>query len=169
MDSTVVYLPFNTRIAIRAFTNAAFAQRVTLAPETGDPIVWTGSGEGDTPIGNTSLVTPGQGRNPRGYQVTVTVETNPGTGWQPSSVGQGGASIMYYTLTMVVSEDYVDQDWNDAVVTFSWWVPPSTRTLPDFDLAAPPDRFGGEPPAHGHRRHDRHGTHHEHNRREGNG
>ncbi|HEX5493976.1 MAG TPA: fucose-binding lectin II [Mycobacteriales bacterium] len=169
MDSTVVYLPFNTTVMIRAFTNASFQQRVTLAPEQGNPIVFTGIGENDTPIGNTSMRTPAQGTNPRGYQVTVTIETNPGTGWQPSSVGQGGSSIMYYNLTLVVSEDYVDQDWNDAVVTFTWWIPPSTRTLPDFDLAAGPDRPGGERPARGHGQHDRHGAHHEHDRREGNG
>jgi hypothetical protein len=29
---------------------------------------------------------------------------------------------------MVISEDYVDLDWNDAVAQFSWWVPPSARS-----------------------------------------
>jgi hypothetical protein len=39
---------------------------------------------------------------------------------------------MSYSIAMVVSEDYLDNDWNDAVVQFSWWLPPSARNVADL-------------------------------------
>jgi len=36
--------------------------------------------------------------------------------------------VVYYWLAMVISEDYLDNDWNDAVVQFSWWVPGTSRS-----------------------------------------
>jgi hypothetical protein len=36
---------------------------------------------------------------------------------------------MYYTLALVISEDYVDNDWNDGVVMFSWWDSPTVRSV----------------------------------------
>jgi hypothetical protein len=31
---------------------------------------------------------------------------------------------------------YVDNDWNDAVVQFSWWVPPTLRDPQDLHISA---------------------------------
>lgn len=129
MESTVVYLPFNTRVNIHLFTNAAFTQRITLTPEKGSPLVYTGSGEDDHPIGQTVIQTPASGSNPRGYQVTVKVESQQGGGWKPSSVGQGSCGIMYYSAILVISEDLIDNDWNDGVAMFTWWVPPPQRQV----------------------------------------
>jgi len=134
MNSTVVYLPFSTAVAVRAVTNASFTQQVVLDPETGKQITWSGSGEADHQIGSTILTTPGSGRSPRGFMVTVTVNTEIQGKWAPSSVAQGNCGVMYYQATLVVSEDYVDQDWNDSVVFFTWWVPPSLRRVEDFAL-----------------------------------
>ncbi len=43
---------------------------------------------------------------------------------------------MYYNLILVVSEDYIDNDWNDAAVTLTWWVPSQTRSLSEFNVEA---------------------------------
>jgi hypothetical protein len=134
MNSTVVYLPFSTAVNVRVFSNAYYNQRVTLTPESGNPTVYTGAGEHDHPLGNTIINTPASGASPRGYQVKVTVDTYYNGSWHPSSVAQGACGIMYYNMTLVISEDYVDQDWNDSGVTFTWWLPPSTRSLDDFQI-----------------------------------
>lgn len=129
-NSQTVYLPLSASVYVYVYTNAAFSQQVTLTPEGGAPIVFTGSGEGMTPIGTTTIATPGSSSNPRGFAVTVAVATYQGGAWQPSATMQGSCGIMYYQTVQVVSEDYVDQDWNDSVVQFCWWVPPSARPVP---------------------------------------
>jgi hypothetical protein len=127
-----IYLPLNTFVSVQCFTNARFQQRVTITPETGNARVLTGSGEHNAPMpnGNFSITTPGASVNPLGYKVKISVESSSASGqWAPSQVSQGSCAVMYYSLAMVVSEDYVDQDWNDAVVQFSWWIPPSVRSM----------------------------------------
>jgi len=126
-----VYLPLNTYVSVASFTNAGFNQRVTITPETGSATVLVGSGEHNTPMPNGAFAinTPGQSISPLGYKITVGVESyQPNGQWAASQVSQGSCSVMYYALAMVVSEDYVDADWNDAVVQFTWWIPPSTRS-----------------------------------------
>jgi Fucose-binding lectin II (PA-IIL) len=130
-NTATIYLPLNTFVSVACFTNASFDQRVTITPETGNPSVLTGRGEHNAPMpgGSFSLTTSGTSRSPNGYRVVVSVESQQPNGrWEPSQVSQGSCSVMYYSLAMVVSEDYVDQDWNDAVVQFSWWAPPSARS-----------------------------------------
>lgn len=133
-NTATVYLPVSTWVHIRAVTNAAFTQRVTIAFEDGSRQVLVGAGEHDAPMpkGDFSITTPPKATSPLGYRIVVTVETQVGGNWQPSMVSEGECSVMYYHLAMVVSEDSVDQDWNDAVVMFSWWVPPSARSFEDL-------------------------------------
>lgn len=127
-----IYLPLNTFVSVQCFTNARFQQRITIAPETGSATVLTGSGEHNAPMvgGNFSITTPGASVSPLGYKVTVSMESSSATGeWSPSNVNQGICAVMYYWLALVVSEDYVDNDWNDGVVQFSWWLPPPSRSM----------------------------------------
>lgn len=129
-NTATIYLPLNTFVSVACITNASYQQRVTIAPEVGSPTVLVGSGEHNTPMpnGSFSITTPGSSRNPLGFAVTVTVESKqPNGSWAPSLVSQGSCSVMYYSLAMVVSEDSIDQDWNDAVAQFSWWIPPTAR------------------------------------------
>lgn len=129
-DRVTVYLPVSTWISVQAYTNAAFTQRVT-APRRSSP----GSGERNTPMpgGNYGFMTPATSRSPLGWTVIVRVESsNSGGQYQPSQVMLGSCTVQYFTLSMVVSEDWVDQDWNDAVVQFSWWVPPTARNVRDL-------------------------------------
>ena len=85
------------------------------------------------PNGNFSITTPDHSSNPLGYRVTVQIESsNEGGQYQPSQVFSGSCGVMYYSLVLVVSEDYVDDDWNDAVVQFTWWTPPTLRNVADL-------------------------------------
>jgi len=131
-NTATIYLPFSTYVSVSAFTNASFEQQVTITPETGTPTALYGSGEHNTPMpgGNFSIQTPASGKYGLGYQIVVAVQSYYNGQWQPSQVSQGSCSVMYYNLAMVVSEDYLDQDWNDAVVQFTWWIPPSARPKP---------------------------------------
>jgi hypothetical protein len=127
MASTTVYLPFSTWVNVRCVTNAAFQQRATLVEQNGTQHQATGSGEHDAPMQNGTFViqTPSSGSSPNGYTVAVSVDTNQNGAWQPSAVLQGGAQVMYYNVKMVTSEDSIDNDWNDTVVFFTWYTPPS--------------------------------------------
>lgn len=128
-DSVNVYLPLNTYVSVRGFTNAAFLQQATVIQEDGTQTVMSGSGEHNAPMenGDFSIQTPDSSSSPAGYKVTITIESQQSGTWQPSSVTSGQISVMYYNTAVVVSEDYQDQDWNDAVVQFSWWTPPAFR------------------------------------------
>ena len=79
-DSVVVYLPLNTYVSVRGFTDAAFLQQVTVQQEDGTKTVMTGSGEHEAPMQNGvfGIQTPGSSTNPAGYMVTVTVESQTG-------------------------------------------------------------------------------------------
>lgn len=134
-DRATVYLPVSTWISVQAYTNAAFAQRVTITGEDGKDKVLTGSGEHNTPMpgGTYGFTTPPASRSPLGWSVVVRVESSGSGGeYRPSQVMLGSCTVMYYTMSLVVSEDYVDGDWNDAVVQFSWWVPPTLRDARDL-------------------------------------
>jgi hypothetical protein len=61
------------------------------------------------------LQIPAGGSSPRGCKVRVAINTWDGREWTPSSVMQASDTIMYYEATLVVSEDSIDNDWNDAV------------------------------------------------------
>lgn len=130
--SVVLYLPLNTYINVRGFTNAAFEQQVTIIDERGDSHVMSGTGEHDAPMqnGQYAFTTPTTSKLPAGFQLTVSVSTYQGGRWISSEVTSGMTSIMYYNLAIVVSEDYTDNDWNDSVVQFSWWTSPEHRNLP---------------------------------------
>jgi hypothetical protein len=129
-NTATIYLPLNTYVSVACYTNALFNQRVTITLEGKPPTVLIGSGEHNTPMPNGAfaITTPGVSINPLGYMVTVAVDSSrPNGQWLPSEVSQGLCPVMYYRLALVVSEDYKDDDWNDAVVQFSWWIAPAKR------------------------------------------
>jgi hypothetical protein len=126
MGSVTLTLPFSTTVVIQSFANAANMQRVTIQPESGQSLVFTGSGYYDTPIGQTTFRTPSSGRSPRGFGMTVSVDhsTNGGATWQPSQVAWVPCVVMYYNVYTVASEDSTDDTWDDATTYFTWTVPP---------------------------------------------
>lgn len=131
-NTQAIFVPFSTYVSVRSFTNAAFTQRVTIVEENGTQHQFEGSGEHDTPMkgGAFAIQTPASGQSPAGYKLTVSVESYHDSAWQPSAVSQGSCGVMYYHLAMIVSEDYLDNDWNDCSVQFTWWLPPSMRSAP---------------------------------------
>ena len=124
-----IYLPLNTYINVKGFTDSAFMQQVTIVDETGASHTMQGNGEHETPMQNGSyaFTTPSTSKDPAGFQLTITVQSQQGGQWVPSQVTSGKTSLMYYNMVLVVSEDYTDNDWNDAVVQFSWWTQPQYR------------------------------------------
>jgi hypothetical protein len=121
-------LPNGTQIVVQSFANAEWVQRVTITLNGQPPIVFTGRGYYDTPIGSQVLNTPGgQG----GVPTTVAVEHSQDGGqtWQPSQVEMGDCVIQYYQLIAVASEDAGDNTWDDATTYFTWTVPPSSEEV----------------------------------------
>lgn len=119
-----ITVPASTPVRIQAFTDAAYLQQVTITPPAGgNPIVWTGSGENETPIGTVLVTTPSSPSGTVVYGVNVQYSADGGRSWQPSSLLPGGTVIASFNLQVVLSEDHVDQDYNDAVVQFIWWQP----------------------------------------------
>ena len=62
------------------------------------------------------------------FAVTITIMNSPdgGSHWNPSDVYTDSCSVEAFNLTVVVSEDLVDEDYNDAVCLISW--PQSTES-----------------------------------------
>jgi hypothetical protein len=123
--SVTFYLPLATSMTVQSFANAAYAQRVTITPETGPVMVFQGSGYYDTPIGQTLLATPSSGSSPEGFRVTVNVDhSSDGVNWQPSDVDWMTIIVKYTSIYFVVSEDSADDTWDDATTYFTWTTPP---------------------------------------------
>lgn len=118
-DSATIYLPFSTDVVVKGFSNAAFMQRITVTPETGDPIVFVGSGEQNTQIGRANFTTPAGSGD---FTVVVAVENSQdgGNSWSRSDIYVSACSVRTYNLAVVVSEDMVDEDYNDAICMISW-------------------------------------------------
>ncbi len=129
-DTGKIYLPLNTYVNVYGFTNAAFEQRITITEENGTIHTMTGQGEYNAPMqgGNFAIQTPGSSSDPSlGYQLSIQIESLQGGNWIPSKLISGMTSLMYFNMILVTSEDYSDQDWNDAVAQFCWWTPPNQR------------------------------------------
>lgn len=119
-----IHLPPSTTILATAITNAGNLQRVTLTPPAsmGPPIVWQGSGENNTQIGQTNLVTP-EGTQHVSVAVTIENSSDGGRTWSQSSLIRGSCSVATMCVDLLLSEDSADNDYNDAVVQFLWWKP----------------------------------------------
>ena len=117
-------LPPGTRIFATAFTNAAYLQKVVITPPAGagDPITWQGTGEDNNQIGQQFITTPA-GSQDLVYSVGAQYSSDNGATWQDSSLLPGGTTIGSMNIKVMLSEDHVDQDFNDAVVQFLWWDP----------------------------------------------
>lgn len=139
-SSVSFFLPFGTQIMVQAFCNASWQERATITPSNGTPVVLSGSGFYDTPMGAFALTTAASGPAPQGDPVTVTIEhsSDGGATWQPSQVDVGPCQIMYYNMYIVASEDSGDDTWDDATVYFTWTaMPPSAPSKARTALAVP--------------------------------
>jgi hypothetical protein len=123
MPATIL-LPPSTTVYVTAMSNAAYLQKLTLTPPpgAGSPMSWQGTGEGDHIIGQTTLTTPA-GSQDWSYSVNAQYSTDGGGTWQQSTLLPGGCTIATLNMAVLLSEDHVDQDYNDAVLQFIWWKP----------------------------------------------
>ena len=122
--AVTLMLPPGRRIFVSAFTNAAYLQKVVITPPAGagDPITWQGTGEDNNQIGQQFITTPA-GSQDLAYSVGAQYSSDNGATWQDSSLLPGGTTIGSMNLKVMLSEDHVDQDFNDAVVQFLWCPP----------------------------------------------
>ncbi len=121
-NKVTVYVPTSKDVVIKGFTNAAYQQRITLDTEGIGRTVLRGSGENNTLVGSAHFTTPSDG-GPDGQitiDVTVDYSSDGGRTWQPSDVYTDTCNIQAFNLIVVVTEDQVDQDYNDAVCVISW-------------------------------------------------
>ncbi len=119
-----ITLPPSTAVYSTGFTNAAYLQRITITPPSGGGSAWSwqGNGEGEHIIGTKSFTTPGGNQN-LVYQVDCQYSSDGGSTWNESSLFPGGCIVGSMNMRVMLSEDHVDQDFNDAVAQFVWWEP----------------------------------------------
>lgn len=123
MGNTVsVVVPTSKDVVVKGFTNAAYTQRITLKVEGVGSYVLTGSGENNHPIGTRHFTTPSEGGPDGAISIDVTVEYSPDGGgkWQAPDVYTDSCTVQAYNMIIAVSEDRVDQDYNDAICMISW-------------------------------------------------
>jgi len=118
MDTVTIYLPGSTDVVVQGFTNAAYSQRITITPSNGAPVVFTGAGEANTPIGTTHFTTPSGTDVP--LTVSIAHSKDNGRSWIPSDIYSDRCNVQALQLEVIVSEDLADEDYNDAVCFVSW-------------------------------------------------
>lgn len=118
-DGFRVVLPYSTDVVVKGFANAFRIQRITVQPPVGGPVTFQGAGEQNTPIGSTHFTTPSGGPVPT-VGIVIEYSKDGGKSWNPSDIATDSCSVHAYRLFVVVSEDEVDQDYNDAVCMISW-------------------------------------------------
>lgn len=119
-------LPGAQTTYVNAFTNAMDLQSVTLTMDGGPITQWSGSGEGNAEMADTSFVTPGSAGSSVLATVLMQNSSDGGATWQNSQMSTPGTfSVVSYNQRTVVSEDSTDDDWNDSALVLSWWVAPS--------------------------------------------
>ncbi len=132
----ITTFPPNTTIYVTSLANAAYTQNVTITPPTGTAAVFSGSGEGNVSMNLTQkgFLSTGAG------QPSFRTASTSGTYNVQVTSSQGTESVQFAACTsawtsgatanilMVVGEDSVDQDYNDAVAIFMWYTPANPST-----------------------------------------
>jgi len=118
----VINLPANLAISVNAFTNAMYSQRLVVTPNNYNGLLqWSGSGEGNAPIAtNAPFTVPG---NSGVVQTLVSIDySEDGSNWGHSNISPPSqCAVRRFNQVIFVSEDSIDNDWNDMTALFSWW------------------------------------------------
>ena len=135
--SVKLSFPSTAKVFVQAFSNASFNQQVTVTPPSGAAAQFTGSGENNATQklttqgfltvnagGQPSFVVPGSAGSTASYTISVTANGAASSvmGNLNSIVTPASGQIL---MGMVSSEDSRDEDWNDSVVIFTSYLPPS--------------------------------------------
>ena len=123
--------PANATVFVQAFSNAAYAQVVTIAPPSGPSAVFSGNGEYNKAqsLSTQGFLTANSGGQPSfivpstGGEYAVSITGNGAPSAVMSDVNTlntpAGGQIL---IGWVSSEDAGDKDWNDSVVIFTTYV-----------------------------------------------
>jgi hypothetical protein len=119
-----IYVPAVTDVVVKAFANAAYLQRIRLQVPEQEPVVLQGAGEENALIGRSHFTTAAGDD----VEITVTIEhsTDGGSTWQASEMFFETCYVQAYHMAVIVTEDFKDQDYNDAICIISW---PSAASL----------------------------------------
>ena len=114
-----IYLPPNTPVSVLAKTNASAVQGIAITDGNSVNLSYSGSGQHNTVIGQSSVSTSSP--------LTVTFTYQDPTGaTRNSQLSQGGPYVIGSTnMIVVVAENGDDMDFNDCVLQFSWRTPQS--------------------------------------------
>lgn len=141
MSSQVLPFPAGATVYVQAYANAAYTQQVTIQPPSGqkpnsNAAVFSGNGENNAlqKLTTQGFLTPNSGGWPsfvvpsgsstQKYTVSITASgsSSPVLGNVNTIVTPAGGQIL---VGVVSSEDSNDQDWNDSVVLFTSYLPPT--------------------------------------------
>lgn len=130
-NSVSLLIPPSVKVFVESMSNGAFVQTVTLTPPSGTAAVFKGSGEGNVHMklvtqgfltaapsgGQPSFTSPAAGGS---YKVTIDNQQGPSkvTGGKLAVQNPAGGD---FGLLWAISEDGADQDYNDAVVIFTYF------------------------------------------------
>lgn len=125
--------PDGATVFVQAFSNAALIQTVTIQPPGGgDAAVFQGSGESNVPQALTTqgFLTANSGGQPSfvstGGEYMISIASEEGDSQVMGAASQlntpSGGTIL---IGWVSSEDQDDDDWNDSVVIFTTYLPPT--------------------------------------------
>ncbi|MGD3112406.1 hypothetical protein [Streptomyces sp. YGL11-2] len=131
--SETVWIPSSRGVEVRAFTNAWFRQYATLRfyyDGQSNPFdTWhlEGQGEGNKAMTGSQLngcgirwVAPHSQR----YKIEVHTQYLKNGSRHDHQTMPVSSTLGLFNISMVLSEDDADKDWNDAVLQFTWWTPP---------------------------------------------
>jgi hypothetical protein len=135
--SVKLSFPSTAKVFVQAFSNASFNQEVTIQPPSGAAARFAGNSENNAAQklitqgfltvnagGQPSFVVPGGAGGTAAYTISVTANGKPSLvmGNLNSIVTPSSGQIL---MGIVSSEDSSDKDWNDSVVIFTSYLPPS--------------------------------------------
>jgi hypothetical protein len=109
--------PPETAIRVIAKTNSPLAQQVTITDGNEVNITYTGSGQNNTIIGQSTFSTRGDSI----LTAMFTYQPTGNQGWLNSGLKSGGPyTIGNYNILAIVAENGDDADYNDCILEFSW-------------------------------------------------
>lgn len=109
-----VTLPSGVSISLKAKSNSSALQRITINDGSQDILAFTGSGEGNSIIGQGTLTDK--------TQLTIKFEFQQGGQWKGSVLNSGGPYVIgTYNMLIVVAENGDDSDYNDSILEFTWY------------------------------------------------
>ncbi|HEY0835246.1 MAG TPA: hypothetical protein VGE72_15180 [Azospirillum sp.] len=115
-------VPGSGFIQARCVTNAGYTERVTVTVDGGQTYCWKGTGEEDILLYDGAIAVPGTAGNSANLWVLMEYSDESGNTWYPSKMPPVGAySYLMWNQRLLLSEDYDDNDYNDAALLLQWW------------------------------------------------